>query len=71
MRDGVVLRKNGEPSRKAGETAWNARLTAGKVRRIRRLREDYGAPVKWLAKRFGVSDGCIHYVIHRKTWKHL
>lgn len=53
-----------------GEAVGNAKLTADKVREIRRLhRADIG--VVDLAAAYGVSHHAIHCVVERKTWKHV
>jgi hypothetical protein len=47
-----------------------AKLTEAKVLEIRRLTSE-GVRQSELAKQFGVFDGTIHSVIHRKTWAHI
>lgn len=60
-----------KPRRPSGEANGNAKLTDGKVRRIRKLY----ATGKWtqaeLGKMFGVSDVTISYIVNRKIWKHI
>lgn len=53
-----------------GEDCHNAKLTADKVREIRLLYKS-GNSLSQIAKKFGVSAGTIHPVIHHKTWKHV
>ena len=48
----------------------NAKLSADKVREIRRLRNE-GDTLVAIARRFGVTQQCISSVIHRETWAHV
>ena len=53
-----------------GEKVGNAKLTMRAVVAIRELnRRGYG--YKRLARWFGVTQGCIHAVVKRLTWKHV
>lgn len=53
-----------------GEELPNTKLTAEKVREIRKQASE-GVPRKELAKRYNVDVSTIHEVVNRKTWKHV
>lgn len=53
-----------------GESHPMTTLTETDIREIRRLREE-GAYQTTLAKKFGVTQGCIWNIINRKTWGHV
>lgn len=53
-----------------GERVAGAKLEAGDVLEIRRLRKA-GATEMELAKRYGVHRTSINFIINRKTWAHL
>ena len=59
VRDGTVL---------TGERHHKTRLTAAQVKEIR---ETSGVSQQALADRYGVQQGTIWNIIHRKTWAHL
>lgn len=54
-----------------GERHTKARLTSEKVRIIRGLRWASRMTQRQLAEMFGVSQGTIHYVSHKRVWKHV
>jgi DNA invertase Pin-like site-specific DNA recombinase len=56
---------------KKGEDLPMSRLTAEKVREIRRAYAGGGETYKTLADRYGVSFITIFDAIKRKTWKHV
>lgn len=53
-----------------GERNGMAKLTARKVVAIRR-KAAAGAKLKSLASEYGVSHVAIHFVVTRKTWRHV
>jgi len=53
-----------------GEELPNTKLTAEKVREIRKQASE-GVPRKELARRYNVDVSTIHEVVNRKTWKHV
>ncbi len=57
--------------RRLGETHGNAILTDAKVINIRTKYAAGGTSYRLLAEQFGVSRQLIHFIISRKTWKHL
>ena len=54
-----------------GEEVNGSLLNPGKVIRIRSLYETGEYKQTELAKMLNVSNGAIHDVIHRRTWKHI
>jgi ribosome-binding protein aMBF1 (putative translation factor) len=54
-----------------GSATSNAKLNEEQVASIRRLYEGGGWQQKQLAAEFGVSEMTIHYIVHRRTWKHV
>lgn len=54
----------------AGRRNVNVVLTAGKVRRIRKLHAE-GQSVTSLAREYGVSWTTIRNVVTRTTWSHV
>lgn len=56
-----------------GEDSGNAKVTEADVLEIRRLYEErpgYGRK-RWIAKRFGISEGHVGQIIHRRAWRHI
>lgn len=53
-----------------GERNGMAKLTERRVLAIRRQAAT-GATLQSLADRYGVSHVAIHYVVTRKTWRHV
>lgn len=53
-----------------GEKQGRSKLTETQVREIRRLRE-LGHTLQALATQFHVNNMNIHYIVMRKTWKHV
>lgn len=53
-----------------GEKNGMARLTDRKVRAIRRAYAR-GETQTELGRKYGVSTVAIHFVVHRKTWRHV
>ena len=53
-----------------GEKQHLAKLTAEIVREMRKIRNE-GMTLKAIADRYSVTKGCVHWVIMRKTWKHV
>lgn len=62
--------KGHETKRKKGSEHYRAKLNEEKVQEIL-LAHHNGETIRSLAKRFGVSDGTIVFVVKRKTWKHV
>lgn len=60
----------GAPNRVRGEVHYDARLTADKVREIRR-RAAAGEEHSALGREFGVSHTAIYYIVIRRNWKHV
>ena len=54
-----------------GEEHWDAKLTEQEVKEIREKYVPYVYGAKRLAKEYGVTDGCIKFILKRKTWKHI
>lgn len=54
-----------------GERQHNAKLTAEKVRQIRRLHRQEQIPNTQIAKQFGVCRQTVDDVVSRKSWTHL
>lgn len=54
-----------------GEKLWTAKLTADKVREIRKLYAGGNVDQGELAKRFGVNRQNISMIVTRSTWKHV
>lgn len=48
-----------------------AHLTPSQVLEIRRRHALGGVTLQQLGDEFGVTDVCIHFVVTRKTWRHL
>ena len=57
-------------SRSEGETHGNAKLTAEKVRELRRSHAE-GATLRALAEKYGVSNVSIYNAVSGKTWRRL
>ena len=53
-----------------GERHGNARLTEGKVSAMRRMAV-VGISQRDIAKRFGVSQGTVGFVLRGETWRHV
>lgn len=68
MRDAVS--KNLIASRK-GEAHGCSKLTANKVRSIRRIWRKSPHNQKAIGKRFGVRASTIGMIVTRKTWRHI
>ena len=58
------------PRQAQGERVGGSKLTADKVREIRRLRSE-GWTLERLADEFGVRIGTIRFIVTRQTWKHI
>lgn len=54
-----------------GNTCGLSKLTEDQVREIRRLHAELPRSQTALAKRYGVSQVVIHFVLTRQTWKHI
>ena len=54
-----------------GEEAGTAKLTAGKVKKIRALRATGEWTLQKLADTFGVSKRNILFIVQRKSWAHV
>ncbi len=54
-----------------GERNPAARLTAAKVRAIRRAYALTDVTMRELGERYGVSKGAIRFVIRRINWRHV
>lgn len=69
MRDMVI---KGRSSSIKGESNPKARLTQAEVEHIRKEASigKRGTPIV-LAKVFGVSIGCIHDIVKRRSWRHI
>jgi len=59
--------RNDAPWIRRGERADNHKLTREQVIEIRELIES-GLPVLSIARRFGVTEGCIRGIRTRKNW---
>jgi hypothetical protein len=53
-----------------GERVAGSKLTADKVREIRRLRES-GMTYKSIGQRFGINLASVHKITSRQTWAHI
>ncbi len=53
-----------------GTRNHNSKLTDGDVVKIRAL-SDGGMPDREAAKLFGVSHGCIGFIVRRESWTHV
>jgi hypothetical protein len=71
-----VARGNDNGSRRHPESIWrgsqcrSSKLTEPQVKEIRRLASS-GIDHNELARRFRVNRRNIHYIVARKTWKHV
>lgn len=70
-----VTKQNGEHASRMklsprGERQGGSKLTESQVLEIRKLRSQ-GHTLQALADRFRVNNMNIHYIVTRKTWKHL
>jgi hypothetical protein len=54
-----------------GELATGARLTADTVRAIRQQYAEGKASQSKIARRFGITQGNVHCIVTRKSWKHI
>ena len=54
-----------------GEDNSQAKLTAADVRKIRRVHAKGGVTQRALAKQYGISDGQMSQILHRKKWAHV
>ncbi len=60
-----------QPERLArGERHPRTRLTADDVRGIRVLRE-LGCKLSAIGRRYGITDGAVSAIIHRRNWSHV
>jgi hypothetical protein len=57
--------------RMAGEKNGQAKLTAERVREIRKRHAAGGISMRALGRQYGMSASAIEKVIHRETWKHV
>jgi len=48
-----------------------SRLDADKVRKIRRMGKVGELSLRAIAREFGVNSGTVHYILNRKSWKHV
>ena len=67
-RNGARLRPERLPR---GDDHGMSKLTAEKVREMRRRYSVGGITQKTLAREFSVSQGNVYSIIHRKTWAHV
>ncbi len=65
-----IKRNNVLRTRKRGEENGFAKLKDEWIPEIRMSRSN-GMTIASIARRYGVSEGCIHDVVHRKTFKHI
>lgn len=54
-----------------GESVAGAVLTEGQVREIRALWETGAWQQRQIARQYGVNFRTVHYIVHRKLWKHI
>lgn len=54
-----------------GERNNMAKLTEEQVNRIRKEYIPFKVPLKFLGKKYGVTLQAIHYIIHKKNWRHI
>ncbi len=66
----VDVLKRRKSVRHTSQASWLAKLSPGDVRRIRRLHAEGWSQLR-LAKRFRVSQSCIHNVLAGKTYKKI
>lgn len=59
------------PPPQLGEMAFKSKLTADKVREIRRLYAAKVAGQKRLAKQFGVKQASVSAIVNNRSWKHI
>ena len=66
-----TLRAARRKPRKQGSQRADARLTERQVRAMRSAHRERDVPMSVLARRYKVSIGNIHKIIHRETWRHV
>jgi len=57
-------------TRAIGEKQHAAKLTESAVRTIRMMNRE-GKGLREIAKRFGVTEGCIWFVVKGHSWRHV
>ena len=62
--------QKGRHGKALGEKNPHAKLSANKIRSIRKLCAD-GLSQSKVAKLFGVTQGSIHLIVSRKQWRHI
>lgn len=65
-----VLGRKAPNNPSPGEKNGSAKLTPEKVREIRRLCAS-GIYQYEVARQFGVTQGCVNYIVKRQTWAHI
>ncbi len=55
----------------SGEKCHLSKLDDEKVKKIRELYQSGNCTQKGIASAFGITSGTVHWIVNRKTWKHL
>lgn len=63
--------RKGRNINRLGDEHGNSKLTAHSVRIIRSSYRPFIVTSKMLARRFGVSQACIKFVLARRNWRHI
>jgi len=71
-----TMKDNMEDAVKKGRTAvgvmnGKAKLTEDEVQEIRARYEAAGFTQKQLARRYGVTQQCIHFILRHESWRHI
>lgn len=65
------MRRKGRGSAPRGADNPKSKLTAEQVAEIRERHLVGGETQTALAEEFGVSQVAVHYIVHRRSWKHV
>lgn len=71
LRNMLDIGLKGQRQSARGETVGSAKLTEAMVRDARRLYKTGGESIKGLARRFGVSQRAMQFILRGKTWQHV
>ncbi|QDV09309.1 hypothetical protein Poly30_48670 [Planctomycetes bacterium Poly30] len=69
-RRSFAAQKHGLHMNHIGEAHPRSKLTAAKVRAIRK-RHAKGESMGSIARRYGVTQPCISQIVHRAAWRHV